>query len=695
MCILMGIDLSGKFSSKTKKAILLLGEALGLGPGKPIKFKSKINASSVNRDDKSAGHSDEQVNIKNVKASTTAAQLKANIQAMVENVNTINDINLIHFFGKNGILACLSNSSFTSSSSNFKKIYKNIGDKLATQLLVNDQYLTSTDIEQILAYIPIIRHIIITYLNLKKRNNYKDSASKFDDGGTIDKCKVVACHTLLLGLKQKEERLITRQQDSQQSPQSSSSSNSISQYTPLEDLNTKPSTKKDIVNRAFYTELKKIQSIHPQNESLFIYAYDTAQTDELITTLTKAAIKHPNPEDITIYTLENRKSLNEDYKLKFIYIPKTSSPTTSNTAQPPTTYDEQSLHYLESPCLSLIKELNKTNTISIFVNTKLFKKVAQSETILTQIHRILSPEIPQDLSSKDHPYKPNCPEENFINAMSATTITDFLNHLNTTSTQRLIRKAPNYIIVTVKPSGDQFEMPCLAAGEIRYINDLDASLEKRPKYIQDPDTELGNICQNYKAYPVIFVKPDLFDSIVQCDLDAQPRVLKFMVEEDNTLIQQLVPQITQQAKSTTPFPRSNIISLTKDLVETLMLPEIKNYISTLKEQIENELKQSTDNITPTIKDYPDTPVPNSLTPKSLTTLQELWKQIQTSKPKSKPKKQNINGTTKIKKGQSSKTPNPKSSKKTPKTLKPSTQPDSIQGKKPEPPPLPASPYKDN
>lgn len=498
----------------------------------------------------------------------------------------------------------------------------------------------------------------------------------------------------MLGLKQKEERLITRQQDSQQSPQSSSSSNSISQYTPLEDLNTNPSTKQGIVNRAFYTELKKIQSIHPQNEGLFIYAYDTAQTDELITTLTEAAIKHNNPEDITIYTLENRKSLNEDYKLKFIYIPKTSSPNTSSTQQTHATF-KQNQYSLENPCHFLKEKSKIGNTISIFVNTNLFDEIAQSETILTQIHRILSPELPQDLSSNDHPYQPNCPKGNFINAMSATKITDFINHLNTSSTQRLIRKAQNYIIVTVKTSGDQLEMPCLAAGEIRSINDLNASLEKRPKYIQDPDTELGNICQNYKAYPVIFVKPDLFDSIVQYDLDAQPRVLKFMVEEDNTLIQQLVPQITQQAKSTTPFPRSNIISLTKDLVETLMLPEIKNYIRTLQEQIENELKQSTDNITPTIKDYPDTPVPKSLTPKSLTTLQELWKQIQTSKPKSKPKKQNINGTTKIKKGQSSKTPNPKSSKKTPKTLKPSTQPDSIQGKKPEPPPLPASPYKDN
>lgn len=694
MCILMGIDLSGKFSSKTKKAMLLLGKALGLGAGTPIKFKSKIDASSVNCDSNSAGHSDEQVNIKNVNASTTTAQLKANIKAMVENVNTINDINLIHFFGKNGILACLSNSSFTSSSSNFKKIYKNIDDKLATQLVFIDEYLTSTNIEQILAYIPIIRQTIINYLNLKKRNNYKDSASKFDDGGTIDKCKVVACHTLLLGLKQKEERLITRQQESRQSPQSSSSSNSISQYTPLEDLNTNPSTKKGIVDRAFYTELKKIQSIHPQNESLFIYAYDTTHTDDLITTLTKTDINQLNPKDITIYTLNNRTSLNENYKLNLIYIPKTSSPTPSSTQLTHATF-KKNQYSLENPCHFLEEKSKIANTISIFVNTYLFEKVAQSETILTQIQTILSPEIPQDLSSNDHPYQPNCTEKNFINAMSATTITDFLNHLNTTSTQRLIRKANNYIIVTVKPSGDQLEMPCLALGEVQSIKDLNTSLGKRPKYIQDPDTELGIICQNYKAYPVIFVKPDLFDSIVQYDLDTQHKILEFMAEQDNTLIQQLVPQITLQAKSTKPFPRSNIISLTTDLVETLILPEIKNYISTLKEQIENELKQSTNNITPTIKDYPDTPVPKSLTPESLTTLQELWNQIQTSKPRSQPKKPKTNRKTKIQKDQSSGIPNPKSAKKTPKTLKPSTQPASIQGKQPEPPPLPASPYKDN
>lgn len=690
MCILMGIDLSGKFSSKTKKAMLLLGKALGLGPGTPIKFKSKIDASSVNRGNSSDGQSDESVNIKNVQASTTAEKLKANIKAMVKNVNTINDINLIDFFGENGILACLSNSSFTSSSSNFKKIYKSIDDKLATQLLIIDEYLTSTDIEQILTHITMIRNAIITYLNLQKRNNYKDSASKFDDGGTIDKCKVVACHTLLLGLKQKEERLKKRQTESHQNPPSSSSSNSISQYTPLENLDTSQRTKKGKLSRAFYTELKKIQSIHLQNESLFIYAYDTDQTDELITALTKAANKQLKAANITIYTLEDREHFTQHYKLRSICIPETTKPTL--------TY-RTSLRFPSKPCdfLKSLLEADKTVSISvsisIFVNTNLFNKIAQNETILTKIQKILSPRLPQNLSSNNRPYQPNCPDENFINAMSATTTSDLLTHLTTTYKQDLLRNAQNYIIVTVKPSGKQLEMPCQTFGEQKFVKDLNTSLEKRPKYIQDPDTELKSICQNYKAYPVIFVKPDLFDSIVQNDSDKQ-KILELMANEDNALIQQLVPEITQQAKSTTPFPSSTIISLTKDLVKTLSLPEIKNYIKTLKDQIENELTQSKDNITPTLKDYPDTPVPTSLTHEALTTLHELWKQIQTSKPRSQPKKPKTNTKTKIQKDKTSKMPHPQSASKTPKTLKPSTKPNSINGKQPEPPPLPESPYQD-
>lgn len=615
MCILMGIDLSGKFSSKTKKAMKLLGNALRLGSSKPIEFKSKIDATSVNRGNNSDGQSDEQVNIKNVQASTNDTQLKANIKAMVKNAKNINEIDLKHFFGNDGILACLSNSSFTSSSSYFKKIYESINQASETLLMAEVNTLNTTEqVADALTLLLQLRNTLTTYLTRTKRNNYKDSASKFNDGGTIDKCKVVACHTLLLGLKQKEEKLKKRQEEFQQSPQSSSTSNSISQYTPLDDLDTELTNRQGMLNRTFCTEIKKIQSIHPENKNKFIYAYDTTQTAELIKTLTKIDIHRINPTDITIYTLKNRNSLTGNYILKSIYIPKTSSPTNSSTKTQNTTYT-QNKYTPTNPYNFLQESLQTTHHISIFINTELFEKIAKNEKIQHQIHQIIFPDLPQHLSSEDHPYQPNCPETNFINAMSAKTTGNFLTKLDTNPNQTLIQQALGYIIVTVKPSDNQFEMPCQTFGDQNFVTDLDTSLQKRTKYTHDPNAELTNMCQENALCPVIFVQPNLFDSIARTASDRQ-EILTHIAKPDNNHILTEVPPITELVRRCNI---TNFSDLTPRVIPVLKLPEIKTYITAINSAIEQN-------------DYINIPKPpTSLSNKALDVIKQLLTQTQASR----------------------------------------------------------------
>lgn len=197
----MVIDLSGKFSSKTKKAMKSLGLAIGLNG--PVEFKSKIEFDS----DNSGSSQDIQRDIKAVNLTTKASQLKANIKAMVKKHGNLDRIDLTHFLGKDGILACLSNSSFTSSSSYFKRIYKSISTTPAELLTKDVTKLTAEEVDEALTLLTALRKAIIYYLIQENRHTYTDSAKKFDDGRQIDKCKVFAGHTFLLGLLQKQTEL--------------------------------------------------------------------------------------------------------------------------------------------------------------------------------------------------------------------------------------------------------------------------------------------------------------------------------------------------------------------------------------------------------------------------------------------------------------------------------------------------------